>query len=320
MPVIEQGANKKSPSFWCCGACSFLAVAFGVFFVLLGIWATHLQQRFTPIYSEVVCHMKPIKLDKFVPGDNLHLDLVSTTVCENPNPYSVQMKSSKTERVYMGQDRTLVASITDIPPTTLPAHGSGTILAKFRITPTGDMIGSLFSGILGALTGKEIPIYFENRMELVVDISFLIGSFSTKRPVDKDCGLNLKVGLGESEIGPMVCGDSFDQLQIPPADHPMNGDIRISAVRMAKDDIEKGKEAKDVGLGAAMGIGYGLGFLLLLAGSCGLWRTCRRRHEVAGGGASAREIGDLAAAKGSNSTNEVAPAELGAPTRPPEEV
>mmetsp|Transcript_100935 Transcript_100935/g.261272 ORF Transcript_100935/g.261272 Transcript_100935/m.261272 type:complete len:326 (-) Transcript_100935:251-1228(-) len=325
MGVLGFSANKKPLSFWCFGACSFLSVAFGVFFVLLGIWATHLQQRFTPIYTEVVCRVEPARLDKFSMKDGLKINLISTTTCENPNPYTVEMRSTKAEQVYMGDDRTPVASVTEIPHSTLPANGEGSIEAHVTIEPTADTLPSLLSGFFGGLTGKEIPIYIENRMDMVVNINFLVGDFSTKRAFNKDCGLNLKMHLfGRAEMGPLVCGDSFDNLQIPPADHPVTGEMHISAVSMAKDDIAKATEAKNVGLGAAMGIGYGLGLLLIVLGSCGMWRLFRRSHPAA----SAREVGGLAKQRpqggadgGAHATNPISATQIGASAKnAPEEV
>lgn len=314
-------SDKKRPApFWCCGACSFLSVAFGVLFILLGIWAVHLRDRFTPIYTEVVCRVEPAKLDKFSTIGGFKVHLISTTTCENPNPYSVEMRSTKSEQVYIGHDMTPVASITEIPPSTLPAKGEGSIEAHIAIEPTLDLLPSVWN----SLTGSEIPIYIENRMDMVVYINFLVGSFSTKRAFNKDCGLNLKVHIfGETQVGPFVCADDFDHLQIPPADHPLTGEVHISAVDMAKDDIDKATEAKNVGLGASMGIGFGLGILLLILGSCGFWRLFRGSHAAA----SAREVGDLAkcprevASGGANSTNELEVEQIGASARDaPEEV
>jgi len=285
-----------------------------VLFVLLGIWAIHLRQRFTPIYTDVVCRMEPAKLDKISFTGGLRIDLISTTTCENPNPYSVEMRSTKAEKVYMGQDRTPVASVTEIPHSTLPAKGKGSIEAKITIKPTGDMFSSLFAGLMG----QEIPIYMENRMEMVVDINFLLGDFSTKRAFNKDCGLNLEVKVfgGGAKMGPLVCGDDFDHLQIPPADHPVTSEMHISAVGLAKDDIDKATEAKDVGTGCAIGIGFGLGLLLLIFGSCGLWWLCRRSRPAA----SAREVGDLAN-QSTNSTNKIAVTQMGPSAQnAPEEV
>lgn len=319
---MGSSAESKRPlCFGCRGVCAFLSVALGVLFVLLGIWATHLQQRFTPIYTEIVCHQAPAKLEDFSAESGLHVDLITTTTCHNPNPYSVVIRSTTAERVYMGSDRTLVASVTDIPPATLPAKGSGSIRAKLRIKPTGDM----FDSLLSALSGATTPIYIESSMEVVIDINFLFGRFKKVKEVNKKCGMNLQVALfaGGAEVGPMACADSFDGLTLPPVDHLVNGEIRIAAVGMAKDELDKAAKAKKVGLATAMGVGYGLGLVLLLCGSCGLWWLCRQQSAIG----SAREVGNLAKHSAgaeqayANTTCEMAATKIGAPRRnAPEEV
>eukprot|EP00413_Alexandrium_margalefii_P006121 CAMPEP_0204523324 /NCGR_PEP_ID=MMETSP0661-20131031/6785_1 /ASSEMBLY_ACC=CAM_ASM_000606 /TAXON_ID=109239 /ORGANISM="Alexandrium margalefi, Strain AMGDE01CS-322" /LENGTH=263 /DNA_ID=CAMNT_0051529023 /DNA_START=258 /DNA_END=1049 /DNA_ORIENTATION=+ len=257
-----------------------------------------------------------MKLDRFSFHSGFKIDLTSTTTCDNPNPYTVEIRSTEVGRVYMGEHKTLVASITEIPHSTLPAEGTGSIEAKLAIEPTLDMFPSLISGLAGA----EVPIYIENMLEVVIDVDFLFGDFSTRRTFDKDCALNFRVevfGRG-AMVGPLVCGGDLARLRIPPASAPATGEVHVSAVGMARRDIDGATAARDAGLGAAMGVGFGLGALLPVLGACGLWWLCRRVQAAD----SAGELGDIAgrrrcggAGGGMNATDKIAPTRLGAPAR-----
>lgn len=134
-----------------------------------------------------------------------------------------------------------------------------------------DMLSTLFAG--------QIPVYIENNMELVIDIRFLFGSFTAKQAFSKDCGVNVQISIDQANVGPMACADNFNDLTIPSVGNDAaSNELKLSAGDVAADEVEKGTQAKNVGLGIAMGVGYGLGLLLLGGASFGLFRLCRQGY------------------------------------------
>jgi len=242
-------------------SCCALATLLGsISFFALGIWAVALHKSLTPVYTDVQCKMQGARPTVVtLAGGGTKIALVSTTVCENPNPYAVEMKSSQASNVYMGQDRDLVTQITDIPLTILPAKGTGSIDVHVVVEPTG----ALLLDFLGALTNNKIPIYIENNIDLLIDIDFFFSKFKAKHAFTKDCGFLVQV-IG-AKVGPMVCADEFDELELPPvSDEAFDGQLELYAANLADDEIKAGTTAKDVGLGVAMAFGFGLGVVLLL--------------------------------------------------------
>merc|ERR1719330_269528 len=102
-------------------------------------------------------------------------------------------------------------------------------------------------------------------MEIVVDVSFLMGRFSMKRAFNKDCGVNVKFAQFRTILGQMVCADDFDALPgLPDAsDQGPRPEIRLAAQGESKEDIEQGERVKNLCLGIAMVLFYGLSILLL---------------------------------------------------------
>merc|ERR1719330_1778420 len=102
-------------------------------------------------------------------------------------------------------------------------------------------------------------------MEIVVDVSFLMGRFSMKRAFNKDCGVNVKFATLRTILGQMVCADDFDTLPgLPDAsDQGPRPDIRLAVQGEDKDDIEKGERVKNLCTGIAMVVFYGLSIILL---------------------------------------------------------
>lgn len=244
----------------------------GIALLLLGIWAVHLNARFSPIYSEIVCQLGPPRVKGISFSGGLHIDIMTTTTCENPNPYSVELTSAHGGKVYMGSSMTPVASVTRIPTATLPANGKGTLHAAVTIKPTSDMFGSLLS----IVTAGTVPIYMDNNMQLKVDVKLLFGKLAFSKTINKECGMNVKAHLlGDPEIGPMVCGSSFSELKLPPVDAQVqDGRLHLRADSVDPEELEQGEKAKNIAMGVLMGVGLGLGGVLLVCGSVSLCRRC----------------------------------------------
>mmetsp|Transcript_112951 Transcript_112951/g.358777 ORF Transcript_112951/g.358777 Transcript_112951/m.358777 type:complete len:212 (+) Transcript_112951:73-708(+) len=204
---------QTTRSACCFFVCPYIALAFGCLLVLFGAWPAHLYSRFTPVYMDITCKAGPAKVKSISFRDGLTIVLNSSTSCDNPNPYTVQMMILQ-GKVYMGKDMTPVASVTEIPRSTLPATGTGSIHTIVSVRPSGDMFGSLLDYIFSG----QVPIYMENKMQLVIDISFFFGKLSVNKEVHKHCGLNVQMLSFEGpKNGPLVCASSFDQLILPPS-------------------------------------------------------------------------------------------------------
>jgi len=278
MGVTEQNPKqRRGGAWWCCGACGLVALASGIFLLLVGIWFTHLYQRFTPIYRPITCQLEPPKVDKFWFDHGLvglHLKLTAVTTCQNPNPYSVVINSSQASQIFMGKDRTPAGAVTEIPAATLPAGGSGSIAAVLTITPTADLIGSLIGGFFG---GGEIPVYLENNLDLQIDINLLLGNFSTSRSFSKACGMNLKLrGFAQPAVGQMACADDWDGLTIPAVGNAKRDldTLVFSASDMASEEVEAGNKVKNLAMTIGMVLGYGLGGVFFLMGAYIFYLLC----------------------------------------------
>lgn len=252
---------------WGWRICAFVSLALGVLFILVGIWVTHLYHRFTPVYRQITCGPEEARVRRtsFSLSSGLTLDFDARTTCNNPNPYSIELASVAPAQVYLGDTRVHIANITDIPRTTLPAGGSGTIETHVSVRPSIDMILRILGSMTlpGLFGGGHMPIYLENNMAIEVDVPFLIGRFTTTRRFTKDCGMDTKVAIGRVELGPLVCADSFEQL---PATLPAASEspgLALSGVNLAQEEVEDGTRTKNISCGIGMGLGYGLGVLFL---------------------------------------------------------
>jgi len=266
-----------------CAACSCLSLVLGVLLLALGFWSTYMHVRFTPVYSDITCTLRDPKLapDAVSRLSLGSLDLVQETVCYNPNPYSVKIMSTKPSGVFIGDDRDRVATITQIPATTLEAGDTSTVKANLGIKISGDLV----AGAMGVrLEGLDLmlPIFFENNLEVDVHAEFLFGGFRAKQSFSKDCGVNVRVRLTQVTMGPMTCADDWDHLVLeePGDEAAFSKPIVASPERMGEDDqIEEAERAKNIALGTSMGVGYGLGLCLLLGGAAGVvrWRRAQKQ-------------------------------------------
>lgn len=239
--------------------------------LLLGTWAAHLYQRFTPLYQDLDCRLLDPTLDSLqtsLAGIDVGLNI--QVQCRNPNTYTIAIKDSKQGNVYVGDERTLVGAVSQIESPNLPAMGTGTVTAKNAID-IGAATGLQLAGLLFL---NQMPIYLELNMLIVIDVFFLFGRWETSLPLRKDCGMNLAGLAGlianphAGRLGPLVCGNNFDELVIPPASSAApGGSLRFSALQIAPEEVEKGRQIKDTSLKTAMAVFFSLAIILLLLGS-----------------------------------------------------
>jgi len=281
--------------FW--GICTFVCFALAVLWLLLGIWMTHLNERFTPVYTPITCRMGGARVTGLHGGllTGLSLGLTMNTTCDNPNPYSLTLQSPQALNVYLGQSRDHVATITDIPRTTLPSKGSGVVVANADIKLS---LAQLMQ-TLPLLTASQIPIYMDQQIHLEVDVNLLFTRWRTNVEFSKECGFNMQ-GLGstlgdmitdqyEGSLGPMACADDFSSLTLPNVGEHGSRELRMFAVNVAPREVEEGERLKTTALSAAQGVFYALSGLLFVAVAFCLWGLLRERRQLAKKPAGAAE-------------------------------
>eukprot|EP00933_Yihiella_yeosuensis_P079145 TRINITY_DN9136_c0_g3_i1.p1 TRINITY_DN9136_c0_g3~~TRINITY_DN9136_c0_g3_i1.p1 ORF type:complete len:334 (+),score=37.87 TRINITY_DN9136_c0_g3_i1:112-1113(+) len=270
--------------------------------LLLAVWAHHLYRRFTPVYEEIRCKVKDPTLEPLRPDiTKLDLTLNLQVECENPNPYDIIVKDSKAGKVYMGDSRTPVGFIVQMDGQKLEAEGKGTIKAKHHITVNG----ALFFQIV-TLLWREVPIWLELELDIGVHVDFLFGSWEATIPFDKDCGMNLAGVPGlitnpdAARLGPMVCSNSFNDLDIPSASSAQNAaaDLVFSSLNIAPEQVEQGKEIKDLVLKTAMGVFFSLFAVLIIISIVLIFKYARNCYEGGSGIAAATEMKKRASLEG----------------------
>mmetsp|Transcript_71616 Transcript_71616/g.180851 ORF Transcript_71616/g.180851 Transcript_71616/m.180851 type:complete len:268 (+) Transcript_71616:137-940(+) len=249
-------------------ACTIVPVLSGFLLVLLAVWATLLFQRLTPLHTPIICETGSATVRTATSDSDI--ELVLSSKCENHNAYHVETTISKEGRVFMGKDFILVSSAIEIPRSMLPASGSGSVDLHIKLNVTVDTLGSLLGFVFA---GKEVPIYIESRVDVVIDTNLLpfarsssgLGGFKTMQAMHERCGFNLQM---PSRIGPMSCAGSFDQLELQSVSAHAKKDSGLSFDRVTGSVIDEVTHTKDVALISAMSIGYGVGIVLVLLVIC----------------------------------------------------
>jgi hypothetical protein len=251
-----------------------------VCFGLLGVWAYLFHQSLSPVYTDVKCSLGKMDIKKMSFEGGFNVDLISKTVCVNPNPYAVELKSSKGVNVYMGKKKTLVSHIQDIAPTVLPPRGMGAIHVHVKSKPTSAMFGTIF----GSLFSRQTPVWIENSIDLKIEINFYFMKVKLGTAFTKDCAMNVQLLRGSmAKLGAMTCGENFDDLEIPPVTGlPFKGELPLYDYHLADSEIKAGTLAKDVGLGTAMASGFGFGSLLFFWSFYCVYMFCQGKGAQSG--------------------------------------
>mmetsp|Transcript_110485 Transcript_110485/g.319288 ORF Transcript_110485/g.319288 Transcript_110485/m.319288 type:complete len:322 (-) Transcript_110485:342-1307(-) len=299
---VGGATSSRRPAMLGGGIC---ALVVGAVLLAVGIWATTMYVRFTPVYSDIECRLWAPQLQ---PGFSLatgQVDLIQKTVCHNPNPYSVNFESSRPGGIYVGDDRRRVGTIKEIPASKLAEGKDANITAKIAI----DMLQAA-GGAAACILGCTVPVFFENNLDVDIDADTVFGSFRAKRAYSKDCGLNVRIQTIPQiriELGSMTCEDDWEQLVLSEVDEGTRNSspvIVASAESMGEDeDMEQAERLKNTSLGSAMGVGYGLGAVFIIVGAVALFRWRRSRDE----GASAAPGAAIADEGKANTTKEMTP-------------
>jgi len=245
----------------------------GVFFLLWGVWATHLWFRFTPIYQDMTCHPGKVqRLEGLKVGVPLLSPTVFTlpveTVCSNPNFYTISLVVGEPGEVFLGEDRVKVGQAMGAPErdSELPAHGNGSMWMQAKVHISASTMLAV-SDLLFARTG--VPLYMELNQMMRIDIGFFFGHWGVRKWVRKKCGMmlgSLSTTIRDSDpTGPLACANSWDELHVLPLTSTGSMfDMKIVGGHMDPEELAKGKLAKNIGLGVTMIVMYVLGVGLVL--------------------------------------------------------
>ncbi|CAE8584614.1 unnamed protein product, partial [Polarella glacialis] len=131
----------------------------GACLLCYGLFNTYLFIKFTPVYSATSCGQQTATLDKFEIGQSLQVGLQIKVICWNPNSYEVQIMHDRPGQVFIGRHRdVLIGNLTLLRGSSLPAAGSGTILAQVDAEIDEETTHILTEEFLD---DSEIPIYLE---------------------------------------------------------------------------------------------------------------------------------------------------------------
>lgn len=272
--MAKQGENVRcSPYAATC--CSMTGMLIGIVALVLGAWLTVLDARFSPVYTAITCRFQTAGLQSVKPtaDGSVEMYLQTDMQCENPNPYSLNIDPGQPSKVYLGPVSALfisvpmteVGEVVDLPKASLPAEGTGAIHSVSKITLSPQLLTSLAPALLA-----DVPIKLSLDFDVLVDVSFVFGSWHTSLAFDKDCGMllaGLPTVIANSEgarVGPMTCADSFEELELLPVSAAVSNQTMVfSGISMAPEEIEEGERLKDEALTWAKIVCYGLGFIFL---------------------------------------------------------
>lgn len=196
--------------------------------------------------------------------------------CQNPNPYAVEILSSKPGRVLVGpvgenlQSRTAIGHLEVVPGSMLPSGGEGIVRVQMNAKLSGETSGLLIPEFLG---DSAIPILMELRFSVGINVYFMPYILPPWAPptapsFKQECGLNMMGVLvnqfvsaqapgKESRLGPLVCRESFTGMVIPPVgESPPDGKMAFTAAQVAPTEVFAGEVAKDASLFLVIGISY----------------------------------------------------------------
>eukprot|EP00932_Pfiesteria_piscicida_P022660 SRR837773.9409.p1 GENE.SRR837773.9409~~SRR837773.9409.p1 ORF type:complete len:223 (-),score=27.45 SRR837773.9409:59-694(-) len=121
--------------------------------------------------------------------------------------------------------------------------------------------------MFGVAFGGHTPVFVENSIALKIDVDLLFTRFKVDKLFEKKCGFDLQMFRNAvAKVGPFVCADTWDELVIPQVDvatGSFSGQMELCKQNLAKEEIDQGTAAKDLGLGLAMAFGCLWGTILM---------------------------------------------------------
>lgn len=281
-------AMSEQPGAGCLGVCCVVSLVLAVGFLLLGIWATQQDERFSPVYDAISCRFGDVGI-KGLRGSiwsGISLGLATELICSNPNDYSLFLDEPSEGYVYIGEERSKVAILTTAPQTLVPAKGSVAVPINGEI----DLGLSALMSMLPVLTASQVSVYLDPAIELDIDVSFFLAAgYQTKKIIVLRCGFNME-GFGgniativsamssfEPNIGDVACADEWSQLKLDPVG-VSNVTIGAFLLDLDAEETEDLEQLKTTALGTAQGLAYGLCALLAVASLLCCGRLLRRRR------------------------------------------
>jgi len=246
--------------------------------------SANLYASLSPVYTEIDCDFGTgVKFEELSLASGLGVVLSLEAECHNPNPYLITIESSKPGEVFMGPSRSKVGQIDDIATVTLPAEGTGTLVARKQLNMFSLLLqlGSLLVSGQG-----EVPIELEMHLDVVVDIGLIFFRWKTVESVDQDCGVHLAgstpgsnplLDLTSAQVGSLACADSHTDLVIPPAHGPDSGSTAAFA-GVGGIDLESATASKNLGIGTAIAVAFSLSLILLFLAAYCWYRLTKTPH------------------------------------------
>lgn len=239
--------------------------------LLLGVWGTILYKRFTPLYAPVKCKMGGIKVQDVKFRPTLTFGVQVTLTCANPNHFSVKLENSRRGKVWVGPDHLEGGLALELPPTVVPANGTGSVglLVRVIMKETTPIFRKL-----SMFLGGQFQLKFELLLDLTIGVRLFFGRVAPPAiAFDKDCGLKIVGLLGfmrnpkNMRIGQIACANTFEELDLP----------NVTDAKGLPGEIKPIILAKNITLGVMMSIGY-VFFLLLLC--CTICCLCRKMRQL----------------------------------------
>jgi len=261
--------------------CVRLPLFLGVVLLGIGLFHTHLYYMFTPVYTSTECGNITATLDDFrVGARSIDIRIMIKVNCKNPNPYQITILDTSPGRVWVGRMRqNEVGNLAVQPGSVLHAMGTGQVKVLMNAHVSGSEADSLVPHFL---EDAAVPVLMQLQFDAGIFIKFSLGSFSTTAPFKKNCGLNMAgllvnqfLYVNQSRLGPLVCRETFDGMQIPSvgapqavrADGSVVHDMGFSAAQVAPTEVSRGEMIKTLSLGTVMALSFFFGGLFLTYGS-----------------------------------------------------
>lgn len=235
--------------------CIWFKIAAGILSFTFGSWVLVQNFRFSSLYEDIRClPHQPALIG--TDASSWRLQVVAT--CTNPNAYDIEILPDSREELYIGEDKSIVASTPGLQPAVLYHRGVGTVAMDIDI----DLGMHTASSLIGhTLFNKPTSVYFTSKADLEIHIDFFFTSFSFHQTFDKQCGFKFdKFGKQKSEV---VCADSHTDLQLLDTMEPTHKEI---VIRADPEDLKTKTRIKSVVLILVACVGFALGLAAIAHG------------------------------------------------------
>mmetsp|Transcript_71966 Transcript_71966/g.201969 ORF Transcript_71966/g.201969 Transcript_71966/m.201969 type:complete len:315 (+) Transcript_71966:90-1034(+) len=190
----------------------------GVAFVVLAAVALLEDQRYSPVYDDVVCRPEDIRMTDGQVTPTIKVTIEADILCWNPNPYDIVVTQDEVGRAYFGNTLLEIGNVS-AQPATLPASpGKGLFSRKVVVMRGIGKVGLVHVWTVASsmLTGP-FKLFFEVSLRVVASPS-IFGMSSAKQEVriQRNCGVTMQL-VPELSAGEAACGlTDFGELAVPP--------------------------------------------------------------------------------------------------------